>query len=227
MQARFFLILFGLDAIIELILPYLFPSIPEIRFLTKPLLMILLMCYVKSSGAVYFRNSILFSLFFACLGDIFLMIPGNSSLFFQLGLISFLIMQVSYIYLFIRQSRKMSLISWPNRWLVLIFTIIYVFFFLNFLLPHIVPALKLPVVFYALALGSTFFFAWQRKGSCTEANFYYVVIGAFLFVISDSILAYGKFYHSFFGISTWVMITYILSQLLLTIGLVAFTPVKN
>jgi hypothetical protein len=78
-----------------------------------------------------------------------------------------------------------------------------------------------------MALGSTFYFAWQRKGSCVESNFYYIVIGAFLFVISDSILAYGKFYASFSGISTWVMITYILSQLLLTIGLVAFTPVKK
>jgi hypothetical protein len=42
-----------------------------------------------------------------------------------------------------------------------------------------------------------------------------IVWGAFFFVVSDSVLAYGKFYYSFPGISSVVMVTYILAQLLL------------
>jgi uncharacterized membrane protein YhhN len=69
--------LFYVDAFLELLAPWIYP---EIRFITKPLLMILLAGFVGLES-----KSLLFVLLFALLGDVFLLIPGDDALFFQLG----------------------------------------------------------------------------------------------------------------------------------------------
>ena len=64
------------------------------------------------------------------------------------------------------------------------------------------------MIVYALALGSMLYFAFQIPNS--ELRW-----GAFLFVVSDSLLAFGKFYFEYPWNSFAVMSTYILAQLLL------------
>ena len=86
--------------------------------------------------------------------------------------------------------------------------LIYVFSFLAFLNPHLAGGMKIPVTLYAFALGSMLYFAIRLRNQT-------IVWGAFFFVVSDSVLAFGKFYYSFPGISTVVMSTYIVAQLLL------------
>ena len=86
--------------------------------------------------------------------------------------------------------------------------LIYVFSFLAFLNPHLAGGMKIPVTLYAFALGSMLYFAIRLRNKA-------VVMGAFFFVVSDSVLAFGKFYYSFPGISVVVMGTYIVAQLLL------------
>ncbi|MHA8065739.1 lysoplasmalogenase [Aquirufa sp. ROCK2-A2] len=227
MKGNIYLKLFVIDALFELFIPLLFPQFFQIRFITKPLLMILLMLYVLNQQEVFQKNRILFALIFAWLGDVFLLIPGDNPLFFQLGLGSFLIMQITYIVLFIREFNGPNKVSWPTKWISLFVILCYILFFLNFLLPHIVAGLKLPVIVYAFALGSMLYFSWLRRSNCSKENFSIIVSGAFLFVVSDSLLAFGKFYYSFSGISFLVMITYISSQLLLIKGLVTFVPLKK
>lgn len=144
---------------------------------------------------------------FALLGDVFLLIPGDNPLYFQLGLGSFLIMQLSYIRLFVRQTEDKVWIPFHARQ-PLAGVIIYVFLFLAFLNPYLADGMKIPVTLYAFALGAMLYFAIRLKNQM-------IVWGAFLFVVSDSVLAFGKFYYSFPGISTVVMLTYILAQLLL------------
>lgn len=222
-----FLILFGLDAFLELIIPILLPNFNALRFVTKPLLMIFLFLYVLSIKELSNKIIILIALFFAWLGDVFLMIPGSNPLFFQLGLGSFLVMQVVYILLFLKQSSHLKFIPIRHIVLTMIPIILYVGLFLNFLLPNIVEGLQLPVVVYAFALGSMMYFSLQRIQFSSRNNFWLVAFGAFLFVVSDSLLAFGKFYYSFPGNSFLVMSTYILSQLLLIKGLVTFVPIKK
>jgi uncharacterized membrane protein YhhN len=143
---------------------------------------------------------------FALLGDVFLMLP-DSALYFQLGLGSFLIMQLSYIRLFAKQASEEAWVPAYAR-KPLAGVIIYVFSFLAFLNPHLVSGMKIPVTLYAFALGAMLYFAVRLRNQ-------QIVWGAFLFVVSDSVLAFGKFYYSFPGISTVVMSTYIVAQLLL------------
>lgn len=203
-----------LSAVIEL---------PMLRTVTKPLLMPMLMLYVISQTHIIIRNKLIFILVFAWLGDMLLLIPGNSPLYFQLGLGSFLIMQIAYIRLFSSQSSA----SYFNvgQWLSLpiIPVLIYVVGFLAFLLPLIPVALYVPVGLYALALGAMLYAAYLRK---MDSSYYFIFIGAILFVISDSLLALAKFYFSFSGNSIYVMFTYIMAQLLLILGLCKLQP-KN
>lgn len=206
-----FLKLFLLDALIELVLPFLMPTFPEARLVSKPLLMILLMGHVAVENP---KPALFFTAIFALLGDVFLMIPGDNPLYFQLGLGSFLVMQLSYIRLFVRQTEDKAWIPAPMR-LPLGGILIYVFSFLAFLNPHLVDAMKTPVTLYAFALGAMLYFAIRLKNPA-------IVWGAFFFVVSDSVLAFGKFYYSFPGISSVVMLTYILAQLLLMSALCKF-----
>ena len=199
-----FIKLFFINAHVELFCPLLFPAFPEIRYVTKPLLLILLMGHIAQENP---KPALFFTAIFALLGDVFLLIPGNNVLFFQLGLGSFLIMQVSYIRLFVKQASDQAWVPAHAR-KPLAGVIIYVFSFLAFLNPHLVEGMKIPVTLYALALGAMLYFAIRLRNQ-------QIVWGAFLFVVSDSVLAFGKFYYSFLGISTVVMSTYIVAQLLL------------
>ncbi len=160
------------------------------------------------------KPALFFTAIFALLGDVFLLIPGDNPLYFQLGLGSFLIMQLSYIRLFAKQASDLAWVPAYARQ-PLAGVIIYVFLFLAFLNPNLSDGMKIPVTLYAFALGSMLYFAIRLKNQL-------IVWGAFLFVVSDSVLAFGKFYYSFPGISTVVMLTYILAQLLLMSALCKF-----
>jgi uncharacterized membrane protein YhhN len=189
---------------------------PLLHTLTKPLLMPMLLLYVFSQTHIVIRNKLTFILVFAWFGDMFLLVPGNSPLYFQLGLASFLIMQIGYIRLFSSQSSEGNFnlrlwFSWP-----IIPILIYVVGFLAFLMPLIPVALYIPVGLYAVALGSMLHAAYLRK---MDSSYYLILIGATFFVVSDSLLALAKFYFSFPGNSIMIMGTYIPAQLLLTLGL--------
>ncbi|MFM6937377.1 MAG: lysoplasmalogenase [Aquirufa sp.] len=197
MKLKRILIVYGIISCVELLAVH-----SVIRYATKPLLMILLGIYVYSYDLKpASRNGLLFTLLFAWLGDVFLLIPGDAALYFQLGLGSFLIMQIAYI----RQFVNMGALRWSY---FLIPVLVYVIGFLSFLYPNLPAALVPPVVVYALALGSMLYFAFQISRIDLR-------LGAFLFVVSDSLLAFGKFYFEYPWNSFAVMSTYILAQLLL------------
>lgn len=197
MHSKKILVAYGIVSIIELAMAH-----SSVRYVTKPLLMILLAAYVYA-GHLNFgsQRSLLITLLFAWLGDVFLLIPGNNPLFFQLGLASFLFMQVAYI----RQFIRFGAFKWSWGLIPVLF---YVVGFLAYLYPQLPAALVGPVIVYALALGSMLYFAFQLRISA-------LTIGAVLFVLSDSLLAFAKFKFEYPWNSFAVMSTYILAQLLL------------
>lgn len=195
-----------------------------IRYITKPLLMILLMTYVYNALSYTSRKNILLILFFAWLGDVFLMF--SHPIFFPLGLLSFLVMQILYIRNF-AMNLKFNQINRMLDGVVGILFLGYVFFFLNLLWSGVGAELKIPVILYGISLGSMAFFAFLRKSYDTSISYKIVFLGAVFFVISDSLLAYNKFVSTFNGNSFYVMGTYILAQLLLIVGLVNFVIRKR
>jgi len=213
-----FLYVYLIVAIAELLIDADILQIESLRYLTKPLLMIQLMLFVHDNLLGPTKRKLIYTLFFAFLGDVFLMF--SQVVFFPLGLGAFLIMQVFYILIFFKKLsfHKFSFLDLT----VLALVVAYILLFLNILWHGVGPDLKIPVVAYAIALGSMAFFAYLRRFYTGGRAYWMVFFGAIFFVISDSLLAYNKFVATITGNSFYVMGTYILAQLLLILGLVNF-----
>ena len=219
-----FLYLYIIIATFELLFDSGVIELDVLRYLTKPSLVIFLALFVLDNLTLKESKSLLFTCLFAWLGDIFLMF--SHPIFFPLGLLSFLVMQILYIRNF-AMNLKFNQINRMLDGVVGILFLGYVFFFLNLLWSGVGAELKIPVILYGISLGSMAFFAFLRKSYDTSISYKIVFLGAVFFVISDSLLAYNKFVSTFNGNSFYVMGTYILAQLLLIVGLVNFVIRKR
>lgn len=169
----------------------------------KPLLMPILMLVAFQSGI---KDRLLYlALFFSFLGDVFLLFEDQ----FVPGLASFLTAHVFYILLF-RKSAKLTLM---NAFLFLIPTLAY----LLFLFPHIDPALKIPVILYCGVISTMGIMAASIKTKSKTA-YQNLVLGAILFIISDSLIAFDKFYQAIQYPALWIMSTYGIAQYLIVTG---------
>lgn len=179
----------------------------EFRVCTKPLLLpLLLLVYLSQSyggNRAERKFQLLFTLglFFSFIGDVFLL----SKEYFLPGLASFLLAHLFYIVTFYGK-RKIKI---PG---VLYFlTGLYLIGFLWFLYPSL-GEMKIPVILYAVVICVMFLFAFKTNNRS-------LVIGALLFLVSDSLLALGLFYNSHLVLSLLVMITYVAAQYFLVQGM--------
>ncbi|MBL8189445.1 MAG: lysoplasmalogenase [Acidobacteria bacterium] len=148
------------------------------------------------------------ALSFSCLGDIFLDLPGN---FFVQGLVSFLVAHFIYILLFVRNwSRPLR----PNGWqLVLMAGVLITSLLLsNWLSPNL-GAMAKPVMVYICAITvmviSSILAGFSKP---------YVWVGAVLFLISDSMIAAGRFKTPVPFAEYLIWATYYLGQYGIAIG---------
>lgn len=185
--------------------------------ITKVLLMPLLIAYVFTE----LRNKngfgvLLFAVLFCWAGDILLIFTEQNELFFLLGLGAFLLGHIGYIFTF----RKCKA-SGKNKSLPAIYyglPLIYAIGLLLLLIPKL-GDMTVPVVAYAVVISMMCVAAMWRWGNTSVVSFKMVIYGAILFVISDSIIAVNKFYAPFSAASLLIMITYILAQYLIVVGL--------
>ncbi len=181
---------------------------------SKPLLMPLLLFFVyeKSKGAVTQKTLILAgALIFSWLGDLALM---ESNLFLP-GVGLFLLAQGLYIYLFRKSTYNSLRVSYP----LLGAGVAYATILFYLVLPS-AGSLIIPIIIYGLVLLTMTLMALHRKGKTVEESYKLVAIGAILFLISDSVLAYSKFVSVFFLSQTLVMLTYILAQYFIAVGII-------
>ncbi|MCI4668650.1 MAG: lysoplasmalogenase [Bacteroidia bacterium] len=221
---RLFLVLFFIDFIIQLI-TRLVPNLPEsVAMLSKSLLMPLLMFYYinnKGGASKRLQNWVLLALIFSFSGDVWLMFEGL--LFFLLGLGSFLIAHVCYIVIFLSGQKNAAIkpVLIRKPWLILPFLL-----YAAALIYTIYPGLgdmKIPVFVYAGVICLMSLTALNRITSQNRNSFRLVFVGAILFMLSDSLIALGKFagesmslpYHSF-----WIMLTYGIAQYMIIEGLI-------
>ncbi len=126
---------------------------------------------------------IIAGLLFSLVGDVFLMYPRDK---FVYGLGSFLIAHIIFI---IAISDGFHSV---NEILILLPAAVYTIIFLKIILPK-TGKMKWPVIIYALVL---MIFLWQASVAyyySAEVSAFNAFLGAVLFVISDSLLAYAKF----------------------------------
>lgn len=148
------------------------------------------------------------SLIFSCLGDTFLMFQGKNPQFFLLGLGSFLVAQVAYSGIF----KPSGTTNYNKRFPFIIYGFIFVLLLTN----KIPKGFMMPISAYATAIMWMGITAAERHTNIKSYGF--VLIGAILFIISDSLIAINKFAFSIPLSDLWVMSTYIAAQYLIVQG---------
>lgn len=210
-----FLILFVAVSLIHLI--SIATSWSEGAMYSKPFLMPTLALWVMTlTRGSRGRWAWLTALVFSTAGDIFLM--QTCSACFLLGLGSFLMAHLAYI------VGARSLLSGRRGYVqerpywIIIFGLFPVG--LLFLLWSGIPAdLRLPVGVYAAVITLMALGVLQLRGRLTDRAFWPLMIGALLFMASDSMIAVNKFGYPFGAERIAIMTTYILGQFLLAVGL--------
>lgn len=195
-------------------------NLPLLKLISKPLLMPVLALVVLSNGLQgRQRNYILAALFFSFLGDSFLLLDDKQPLFFIAGLISFLITHILYIiyFLSLKPIRRSILKSHPY---LPVLIIVYGAGLVYFLYPSL-EALKIPVILYAAIICSMLLCSihiYKRVSTTSGQQF---IMGASLFVVSDSLLAIYKFYQPYALGSLLIMLTYCCAQYFLVKGFIS------
>ena len=190
----------------------------NLRWLTKPVTMILLIAwFTQMSGwrgsLVWFGVGLVFSL----LGDVVLQAPGR---FFLLGVGAFFLAHLAYIVGFLQN------IQTPDwRMAIPVLLVGIAFWLLNGrirqgLLQQGESALVVPVMAYALVLSLMWLAALSTlfRPGWTEPPAALVSLGAGLFFLSDSVLAYNRFVRALPASDLVVMVTYHLGQILIAGG---------
>jgi uncharacterized membrane protein YhhN len=176
-------------------------------WLFKPLTMILIigLAYIYSERKFFYLWAILVGLVFSLIGDVFLIVPQT---YFVFGLISFLLAHIFYATAFFRAGGgKFNFVS------LSMFLIGFVILVLNY--AGVPDALKIPVVVYATAISLMLCFALNLYLTKKTPEAFFAFSGAFLFVVSDSILAFNKFTYEFFSAKIFILATYFTAQWLI------------
>lgn len=219
MNKKFWIILYFLVLAAELFAVY--NSNETLRYVTKPLLMPLLIIYFMAETNSYIsslRKWIVLALLFSWAGDLLLMFESLNSNFFIFGLVAFLIAHIFYILFYENVLRKEGLSK--NYWWFLP-VIIYYIALIYLLSPHL-GDMKLPVRIYGIVISYMLIQALQTGRIKDMRAATLMIGGAVLFITSDSILAINKFYDSFEYSGIAIMLTYGIAQLLITLGAVRY-----
>ena len=141
-------------------------------------------------------------------GDVLLAIEFSNSFVFGLG--AFLCAHIVYMLLFARFTGK------THAMLKLIgcaIVLLYAAFMLTKVLPE-QTVMRVAVMCYLSVISlMTIVAIW-----CAKATTKFFVIGAVIFVISDSFIAWNMFHSPIAHNSYWVMSTYYLAQFLILLG---------
>ncbi len=195
----------------------------EIAWFLKPFLLPFLLLIVGNAAPFPSKKLLLAALALSWIGDIILMFTDKGELYFIVGLVAFLISHLLYITLFLKQINIKKGSRNVLFWLSCIIVALYLRTMLTVLLPRL-GTLKIPVSVYALTISVMLIVALKGYFSWANSGKYYVLLGAVLFVSSDSLLAIDKFYAPISLAPFGIMFTYLMAQLLITTGILQLNP---
>ena len=184
---------------------------PDLKgsWIIKGLSIILLSVFAYHNCITEIALLISVSLIFSSIGDIFLGI--NEEKFFIHGLVAFLVSHILYCIAFYSSFNIHSL-SEENHFILNLALILYSITMLKKLLPKL-GNLKFPVIIYVCVI-----FLMGIGAISSNYTTSILVLGALLFIVSDSLLATQKFLKPFLGVQYLIWITYYLGQLFIVFG---------
>lgn len=181
----------------------------ELRFFTKPLLLpLLIIIFITrlKSEKTQVDKLFLAGLVLSFFGDLFLLFQWG----FLPGLGSFLLAHVFYIISFRKKTQNSIWRFWP------IILGLFATTLLVFLFPYL-KEMKIPVIIYAVVIATMMYNALKTH----NRN---LIIGALLFLISDTLLSINLFLQPLMILNLLVMITYIAAQWFLVKGMISEEP---
>lgn len=186
-------------------------------YLLKPLTTLLITGIALLGAPDDYRTLVVVALLLSCAGDICLMFKGDS--WFIGGLGSFLVAHLVFVAAYVVRMPEVDGVRTFNLpWWSAVYAV-YGLGFFGWLLPK-TGKLMLPVIVYGIALMSMAVVAsalWvQRQDSAALL----ALVGASVFVISDSSLAVRQFSGSYRGAQALILSTYWLA-----VGLIAASAV--
>ncbi|MBN1801734.1 MAG: lysoplasmalogenase [Candidatus Lokiarchaeota archaeon] len=217
-----FVILFCLDSILH-IYGILKESKNLIKF-SKPLLMPLLaLYYAFGTFAInQFDVLIVFALIFGALGDTFLLSQENEK-YFLIGMVAFLLGHVFYIISFSLYLGG-DILRFPVYGFLLVIPVIVLVIIAFPKFKKGLGSMKIPVFVYMGVIILMHVFALLRLSKLPGLYcpcFFFVYLGSFLFILSDSIIAIDQFGESKIkNMRLYIMITYILAQFFIVQGII-------
>ncbi|MGV6846009.1 MAG: lysoplasmalogenase [Lutibacter sp.] len=183
-------------------------KIPFLIYIFKPLIIFsLLFLYVFSlpKRLKWYVIALEFSFF----GDVLLMFSGK--LFFMAGLISFLMTHILFIKIVMNRIKKTTIL----KVITASFPFMVLFLILISILKNSLNELLIPVVIYGLTISTFGAVSLLDYLQTKTLKSIWMLAGAVIFIISDSLLAINKFYNSNTIFEVLIMVTYIMAQYLI------------
>lgn len=173
---------------------------PPIFKLLKPLTTILIIVLAWSAPVSVYRDFLLVSLALALVGDIALMYESNRA--FLCGLGSFLLAHLGFMLAFLMGVP----LALPPLWGALFLA--YGLALGAVLVRRADAPLRVPVMIYALVLTGMALTALLRWQALDGTTGFYALVGALLFVLSDSALGLRRFVGRYPGAQGVILSTY-------------------
>ena len=132
----------------------------------------------------------------------------EGELYFIIGLISFLLAHLLFINIVIKEIKKNTI----KIIIIAAFPFVIVFSLLIFRLKNSLGEMLFPVIIYGLTIatfGTVSLINFREKKSMKSI---FMLFGAIIFMVSDSVLAINKFYEQAHIFEIIVMATYVLAQ---------------
>jgi uncharacterized membrane protein YhhN len=197
-------------------------NIDRLEYVAKPAVMICLFLWLYSRTGLQ-GNTFWFGLgiLFALVGDVLLMISLDR--FFLVGLIAFLFTHIFYITGFRDEFTS------TNAWSL----ILAIFLAINVgrLLRRIVVAMRtkgenrlvVPILLYGTVISVMLYAAMSTiyNPAWTTGAAFFVSLGAFLFCVSDTLLAWNRFVSPVRNERVWNIVLYHLGQISLIAGVIS------
>jgi uncharacterized membrane protein YhhN len=162
-----------------------------------------------------FHWMIMSALVFSWLGDITLQLQEKNDIFFMIGLSCFLLAQIMYLIAFF-STKGENVLFFKKVYLIL--PVILYGVIMLYILYDGLGDMKIPVIIYTAVILTMLTSALNREKKVNRQSYILVLVGAILFVLSDSMIAINKFSYPFILSDVAIMTTYITAQYLIILG---------
>ena len=198
----------------------------DIAWYLKLFLLPFLMYWVATFDSFPTKKILILALTFSWIGDCILLFSDKGEMYFIVGLVAFLLSHLVYIGVFNKEIKTEIKTNAFAFWIGIGVVLLYLISMVALLIGDL-GVLKIPVIGYAITISVMLLFAFKGSLHWSKPSNFYILIGAILFVSSDSILAINKFHTSIPLASFWIMVTYLSAQFCITFGILQLNKTKT